>query len=193
MNNDNSDLKKIDKVFQNLNDIGKSNLSNCIPPEIEFSELGLSCPNGERIIADLLQKYGYAKAEYDKNNQKFSVELTDKGRDAKAAGGHFAYQKQLAEKEQKEQERQNRKDRIDYVDFLMKSWSYKYRYLLYIASFGGLAVAIFTYFKPDNESKDIAPMKQELQEVKSKMKELDSLFRMDRLLKKDSVDIRRYQ
>jgi predicted transcriptional regulator len=190
MNNDNSDLNKLDKVFPYLNDIGKSNLSNCIPPEIEFSEVGLSCPNGERIIADLLQKYGYAKAEYDKNNQKYSVELTDKGRDAKVAGGHFSYLKQLAEKEQK---RQNRKDRIDHVDFLMKSWSYKYRYLLYIASFGGLAVSIITCSKPEKEPKDLAPMKQELQEVKSKMKELDSLFRMDRLLKKDTIDIRRDQ
>jgi hypothetical protein len=133
--------------------------------------------------------------QYIETNKKGAsfYNLSDKGRTVKAAGGHFLYQKQLAEKAQKEQERQNRKDRIDYVDFLMKSWSYKYRYLLYIASFGGLVVAIFTYFKPEKEPKDLAPMKQELQEVKSKTKELDSLFRMDRLLKKDTIDIRRHQ
>ncbi len=195
MNNDTSDLKKLDKIFPNLNDVGKSNLSNCIPPEIEFYVCGLSYPNGGGSrVAELLQKYGYAiLIESDKNNQNYIVELTDKGREAKTAGGHFLYLKQIADKEQKEQERQNIKDMNEQRDLLMKSWSYKYRYLPYVLSFGSLAIAIFTYFKSDKEPKDIAPMKQELQEVKSKMKELDSLFRVDNLLKKDTLNIRRHQ
>lgn len=185
MDNNDSDLEKLDKVFPHLHDSGKFNLSFCIPPDIEFTtSSGLSCIVEEEI-ANLLTKYGYAIVVKD-SHQDYYTELTDKGRDAKASGGHFAYLKQLADKEQKEQERQHRKDRIDQVDFLMKSWAYKFRYLLYIASFGSLAVSIFTYFKPYKEPKDLAPMKLKIQEVEAKIKAFDSLFRMDSLLKKDT-------
>ena len=185
MDNDNSDLLKLDKVFPHLHDTGKFNLSICIPSDIEFVTSSGFKYIVEDEISNLLTKNGYAIVTKE-NYPDYIAELTSKGCDAKAAGGHFAYLKQLADKEQKEQERQHRKDRIDQVDFLSKTWAYKFRYLLYIASFGGLAVSIFTYFKPDKEPKDLAPMKQEMQEVKSKMKELDSLFRVDSLLKKDT-------
>lgn len=119
-------------------------------------------------------------------NKKFNlnINLTDFGRDCKKNGGYFIYLNILNNKDQKEEERQNRKDKIDQVDFLTKKWSYKFRYLLYVASFGGLAVSIFTYFKNAKEPKNLSPMRQEIQEVKSKMKVIDSLFRVDTLLKK---------
>lgn len=176
MDNDNSDLEKLDKVFPYLHESGKFDLTYSIPHGVEFEESGFSYPVVSKV-AGLLTKYGYAIVEDE--FPKYSAELTSKGRDAKAAGGHFAYLKQKANKEQQEYDRQHRKDRIDQVDFLMKSWSYKFRYVLYIASFGGLVVSIFTYFKSDKEPIDLSPMKQQIQEVETQIKALDSLRRVD--------------
>lgn len=184
MDNDHLDLLKLDKVFPHLHDAGKFNLSFCISSDIKFiTESGLS-NIVEDEISNLLTKNGYAIVNKE-NYSDYIAELTQKGRDAKAAGGHFEFLKQQADKELKEQERQNRKDRIDQIDFLMKSWSYKFRYLLYVASFGGLAVSIFTYLKPDKEPKDLAPMKQQVQSMEAKIKTFDALFRADSIVKKD--------
>lgn len=184
MDNENLDLENLDKVFPNFHDSGKFDLSSCIPPEMQYyKENGFSYPVVS-IIAGLLTKYGYATVK-----EEFPIyytELTEKGRNAKAAGGHFDYLQQQANKIQQEAVRQDRRDRIDQVDYLMKLWSYKFRYLLYIASFGGLTVSIFTYFKPEKEVEDIQPIKQKIEKLETKIDVLDSLYRLDGLMKKDT-------
>jgi len=124
MDNDHSDLLKLDKVFPHLHDAGKFNLSPCIPPGTEFREPnGLSHPPLSKV-SYLLTKYGYATVS---DYPDYLTELTPKGQDAKKAGGHFAYLKKVADKEHHEKESSK-------YDLLQKKFIYKARYTPYIFS-----------------------------------------------------------
>jgi predicted transcriptional regulator len=126
MDNEQSDLEKLDKVFPHLHESGKFNLVTCIPADIVFvSSSGLSYVV-EDEISNLLTKNGYAIINKD-NYPDYIAELTDKGREAKKSGGHFAYLKKVADKEHHEKESSK-------YDLLQKKFIYKARYTPYIFS-----------------------------------------------------------
>ena len=110
--------------------------------------------------------------------------LTDKGREAKSKGGHFSYLKYLEEKKEVDTKRQERKDKSDEFDLLIKRWTYNARYLPYLASLLALTISIFSYFKPEKKQQDLQPMQQKIQLLQDRVQLLDSLFRVDTLLKR---------
>jgi hypothetical protein len=132
------DLLNFDKAFPYFDDFGKFDILSTIPSDVNFNESndGLLMPP-IIIITDILTRYGYAEISQDKYFTYFA-ELTDKGREAKSAGGHFSHLKKLAEKEQKERERQHKADEISKYDLLHKKYFYKSRYAPHI--FSGLAL-----------------------------------------------------
>ncbi len=142
MNNDILDLKKLDKVFPHLHDVGSFNLSYCIPSDIEFKDNGYSRIDASKV-ASLLTKYGYAIVQ-NNNFITYYAELTPKGRDAKSAGGHFAYLKKVTDKEHLEKETSK-------YDFLQKKFIYKARYLPYIISTIAIIFSALAYFKPTDK------------------------------------------
>src|SRR6266542_1408556 len=143
------DLQKLDKIFPSLHDFGEFDISIVIPSHIKFDDgkLSLSIP-AEIRVSELLKKYGYAKTATTKHPtySAYLVELTDKGREAKYVGGHFAYLKKLADKEQKEQQRQHRADEISKFDLLTKKFFYKVRLWPFIVSTCALVVSLLVYF-----------------------------------------------
>lgn len=184
MNSDHSNLIKLDKVFPHLHEADEFKLSYCIPPDIEFEENGFSCL-AESEVANLLTRYGYAIVTGTYPDQ--FAKLTQKGREAKAAGGHFEYLKQQAYKKQKDQKRQHTKELIDHFELLMKKWTYKSRYLPYIVSILAFAFSIYTHFNTPKETKDLELLKQEIQQMEAKTKSLDSFLQTNSSLKKDTL------
>lgn len=152
MDNDHSDLLKLDKVFPHLHEAGKFSLSICIPSDINFSDTpGLSYPP-QLKVSTLLSKYGYAIITND-TPFEYYAELTDKGRDAKAAGGHFAYLKKIADKEHNEKESSK-------YDLLQKKFIYKARYTPYIFStlaLIGTVVSLIISYKALNKAQPLTP------------------------------------
>jgi len=145
MNNDNLDLEKLDKVFPQLHDAGEFDLSFCIPKGLEFLDDRLSIPVVPQV-ARLLTKYGYATVKI--NHPKYMAALTDRGRDAKATGGHFKYLKTIADKDYNEKENSK-------YDLLQKKFIYKARYTPYIFStlaLVGTVVSICIAFKALHKS-----------------------------------------
>lgn len=143
-----NDLRKLDQCFPHFDEAGKFEISHKIPNYVEFNDRVISIPR-VIIVSDLLKKYGYANTSTDSSlyGPVFCAELTQKGREAKAAGGHFAYLKKNSEKELLEGE-------ISKYDFLQKKFIYKARYLPYIISLGALIVSLFAYFKPFNKKSE---------------------------------------
>ena len=143
----------------------------------EIREIAILQPH---IIDIALNHFRYINSRPD-NGYLF---LNDKGREAKLKGGHFSYLKYLDEKKETETKRQDRKDKSDEVDLLMKKWTYKARYIPYIASLLALTISIISYFKPEKKQQDLQPMQQKIQELQKRVQEFDSLYRVDTLLKK---------
>lgn len=179
MDNDYKDLLELDKTFPHFHDVGKFYLSNVIPVNVKFDDQNGMLPQQYRL-SELLTKYGYATITSEKSYQYYA-ELTDKGRDAKQAGGHFAYQKKLADKEHIE------KEAFKY-DFLQKKFIYKARYLPYIISAGALIVSVLAYFKPDNKQAKDQLTTQPTQDTAQAKSETESLLQPDTTLKtKDTL------
>lgn len=111
--------------------------------------------------------------------------LTDLGRQVKKAGGHFAYLKKLEGKAIIETERQERKDKADKLDLLLKQWQVKTKLLPYIVSIFALVVSIASYYKPEKKQQDLQQMEETIKELQDNVRALDSLYRMDTLLKKN--------
>ena len=116
--------------------------------------------------------------------------LTDKGREVKAAGGHFAYRNKIDEKSKADNARQERKDKSDELDLMMKEWQVKTKRLPYILSFLallGTIISISIAFKALNkkqDQQDLQPMQQQIQVLQDHVKSLDSLLQLDSLAKK---------
>lgn len=145
VNMEQSDLLTLDRVFELFDDYGSFNLYSRLPENLIFQDsYGLPLPAVIRV-AELLEKYGYASVTR-KTSVEYYVELTQRGREAKAEGGHFAFVNKSAEKQKNEVDRQDRKDDLEKYDLFIKKWTYKSRYLPYIASFGALMISCLTYF-----------------------------------------------
>lgn len=124
--------------------------------------------------------FGYFKEK----TKGYYYELTDVGREAKAKGGHIAYQQYLEDKKKKERERQERKDKTEQVDLLLKHWQVKTKWYPYLVSTLALAVSVFSYFKPDKKQVDLQQVQQTIQQLQAHDRLQDSLFRADTLLRK---------
>jgi hypothetical protein len=169
INNEHEFLLKFDRAFSHFDDYGKFDILNSVPGDIEFrhGDSALSYST-QTIVSEILTKYGYAnittEGSIEDGNIAVFAELTEKGRKAKAAGGHFDYLILVAEKQKKEEERLHRKDRSDEYDLFIKKWTYKARYLPYIISVGALILSIISYFKPDNKQaqNQLAPKANEV-------------------------------
>jgi len=177
MDNEQSDLEKLDKVFPHLHDVGKFSLELCIPTDIEFKDDVFSYPPVLKV-SRLLTKYGYATvSEYP----DYLAELTPKGQDAKKAGGHFAYLKKVADDEHHEKE-------ISKYDFLQKKFIYKSRYLPYIISAGALIVSILAYFKPTDKQAEEKSKTTQTKDTTQQLTKPKSLLLADTTLKtKDTL------
>ncbi len=89
----------------------------------------------EEIKILMIMKFQYLKQSPIPN----LVELTDKGRKAKLAGGHHQYF------EIKEDE-QHLTDKKDMYDLATSKWLYKTRYLPYILSAIAVIISLLAYF-----------------------------------------------
>lgn len=111
--------------------------------------------------------------------------LTEKGRQVKAAGGHFVYIKKQEEKSKVDAERQKRKDNSEELDLKIKRWTYKARYAPFI--FSGLALigtitSVTISIKALNSKtshQDLESLKQTIQQLQERTNRLDSLFQVD--------------
>ena len=125
-------------------------------------------------------------------NQNFNLalNLTDFGRECKSIGGYSNFLKTKQEKANSERVKEERKEIAEKLDISKKSWEYKNRRLPYILSslaLIGSIISIIVNYKPiskKEERLDLQPIKSEIQLLKSKVQEMDSLFRLDTLLKK---------
>lgn len=97
-----------------------------------------------------------------------------------------AYQTEKENRE-KAKNKEHRKDQIEEFDLVIKKWTYKSRYLPYIASLLALTISIASYFKPEKKQIDSQPMQIEIQQTKEQMKKQDSLFQDYIRQKKDSL------
>jgi hypothetical protein len=161
INSEQQDLLKLDKIFPSLPDSDKFDIALVIPSGIKFQDGILSIPPESRV-SDLLQKYGYARITTAKHSTYpiYFAELTDKGREAKKAGGHFPYLTNVANKERKERDRQRKADEISKYDLLQKKYFYKSRYVPHIFStlaLIGTAFSITIAFKALYKSESITP------------------------------------
>ena len=164
MDNNHSDLEKLDKVFPHLHDAGKFGLEFCIPPDIEFNDNGFSYPPVSKI-SRLLTKYGYATVS---DYPDYLAELTPKGQDAKKAGGHFAYLKKVTDKENHEKESSK-------YDLLQKKFIYKARYTPYFFStvaLIGTVISLIISYKALYKDQPLPPQTTETTQQLTKPKSL---------------------
>lgn len=148
MDNDDEikDLMTLDTLFKNFDEYGEFNLYYRISKDVVFKTQQGIAYNPVTRVSEMLKKYGYAIVSHN-SMVECMVELTEIGREAQAAGGHFLYLKKRIEKEKIDDDRQKRKDSIDQFDFYIKNWTYKSRYLPYLISVCALTISIITYFK----------------------------------------------
>lgn len=153
-------LKQLDRIFPYLYDVGSFHLPGLIPAglDIETGE-SFKYPAGS-IAATLLTKYGYANITKE---YTYNIELTDKGREAKRVGGHFAYESKIKQEEQEKKERQIIADKVTGYDFLTKKFIYRWRMLPYVISGLALIVSALAYFKPSKEQPATQPKTDTIQ------------------------------
>ena len=123
-------------------------------------------------------------------NFNLTLNLTDFGRECKSIGGYSNFLKAKQEKANSERIKEERKEIAEELDISKKSWEYKNRRLPYIISslaLLGTIISIFIAYKSVSKKEvplDLQPMKLEIQLLQNKVQKMDSLFRLDTLLKK---------
>lgn len=173
--------KQIDKLFEVFPEHGHFRLFELIKQSsLSPSDKNLAEDN-DAIEIMLVKTFKYAEPS-DKSNLFFK--LTDLGRQARNAGGHFAYLKKLDEKATADNKRQEIKDKSEELDLHLKQWQVRTKYLPYIVSFIALVFSILSYFKPEKKQSDLQRVQRDLQQLQDHVKLQDSLFQVDSLLKK---------
>lgn len=173
----------IDKILPHLPDQGVFHFAYFAKdvlnwPAEEVSELVSVKPQLVHIALNHLQYI-------DEKTKGFYYELNKIGREAKKAGGHFAYQEYLEKKKRIEDKRLRRKDSLDEIELKIKQWTYRAKYWPFIFSglaFIGTIISITISFKALRQKQ----VPQYLQEVQEKIQLLqeradrqDSLFRVN--------------
>ena len=175
-------IKILDKILPELPDYGSFHFAIYAKEVLKWSAIDIrEIATLQPYIIDIaLNHFQYINS---RPGDAYLV-LNDKGREAKLKGGHFSYLQYLDDKKKIENERQERKDKSDKFDLLNKKWQYKTKLLPYIVSGLALTVSIISYFKPEKKQVDLQPMQQKIQLLQDRVQLLDSLFRVDTLLKK---------
>lgn len=179
-------LLYLDKLFPIIPDFANFNVSDLMlksgwkPEDVED---GYDLDGIIQIL--LVDRLKYASGKDD----AYWIKLNDLGRQVKSKGGHFPYLKFLDEKAKIETERQDRKDKAEKLDLQLKTWQVRTKYLPYIVSILALGVSIASYFKPEKKQTDLQPMQQEIKLLRQSVQRLDTLYRLDSLLKTDSLHI----
>ncbi len=126
----------VDKLLPLLHDHSYLNISEVI--------LHSNWPAEEKEEGNTLHVYMFTlladRCKYIEKNQSYYTKLTDKGRAAKKAGRHFAYEEKL----HKEKELAERKESFD---LRQKEWMYKTRYGTYLVSAGALIISILAFIR----------------------------------------------
>jgi hypothetical protein len=183
----NIQLQYLDQLFPYFPELRVFTIGEIIPEDFDFpTDIFFNEIFLEYAIRDISAEFGYT-IKLNVDNDYRSLQLTDKGREAKAAGGHFAYIKKLADEEQKEQERQHRADEISRYDLLQKKYFYKSRYLPHIFStlaLLGTVFSIFIAYKALHKSdQPLTPKTTDATQLKPRN---DTLLKADTALKKAS-------
>jgi hypothetical protein len=119
-----------------------------------------------------------------------TLNLTDFGRECKNFGGYSKLLKAKQDITLAERLKEERKEKAEELDITKKTWEYKNRrwpYILSSLALIGSIVSIIVNYKPIPKKEaplNLQPMKSEIQLLQNKVKEMDSLIRVDTLLKK---------
>lgn len=128
----------MDKLFPFFHDYEPLNIHSIITEsDLLDEEKNVAFHLRDKIDDLLYNKFEYA----DKNGATKSGYygyLSQKGRDAKAGGGHYKYLQKLIDEKELEKKK-------DLYDLNVKKWTYKSRYIPYIFSFLAILVSLLVY------------------------------------------------